>query len=517
MPNGPDMAVAFLAVASSATCAPLNPSYRASEYEFYLGDLGATALVTCPVSPDEPPHPSVGVAADLGISVIELAPDSVGGLRANGASPPVNVPAVAERPVGAEDIALVLHTSGTTSRPKLVPLTHSNLTASAGHIGESLRLTGSDRCLNVMPLFHIHGLVAALLSSIRVGASIVCSPGFVVTRFFEWFDRHRPTWYTAVPTMHQAVLKRAEHHRAEVERSQLRFVRSSSSSLAPQVNRELRELFGVPVIEAYGMTEAAHQIASNPLPPGVSKPGSVGPPAGPSVAIFEEDGTRRLDDGSIGEVVIAGPNVTSGYLENAEANRTSFVDGWFRTGDQGYLDEDGYLHLTGRLKELINRGGEKIAPREVDEVLLQHPERLADFKVPATVVILDEIPKGATGKLQRIGFAERLALTDSTGPQPSTRALGASASTGELSHTEQLVARVWQRVLEIDSFGLDDPFVDVGGDSILAVKLASELKQELDVDFAVVEFFDAPTVRTQAAFVDGLSGESGEAPTAPPE
>ena len=345
----------------------------------------------------------------------------------------------------------MLHTSGTTSRPKIVPLTQANVTASASHIRDSLALTPVDRCLNIMPLFHIHGLIAAVLSSLSAGAHISCSPGFNALKVFQWFAEVKPSWYTAVPTMHQAILDRAPRNAEIVAGMDLRFARSSSSSLPPQVMAALEETFGCPVIEAYGMTEAAHQMASNPLPPLARKPGSVGLAAGPEVAVMASDGAL-LGAETVGEIVIRGPNVTAGYENNPTANAEAFTHGWFHTGDQGVLDGDGYLRITGRLKEIINRGGEKISPREVDEVLMDHPAvsqvvtfalphpklgedvaaavvlrdgrsatdrelrdftatRLADFKVPRKLVFLDEIPKGATGKLQRIGLAEKLGLT----------------------------------------------------------------------------------------------------------
>ena len=350
----------------------------------------------------------------------------------------------------------MLHTSGTTARPKIVPLLQRNLAASARHIAGTLRLGPADRCLNVMPLFHIHGLAAAVLASMGAGASITCTPGFNALKVFSWFEDAVPTWYTAVPTMHQAILARADRQPETARAAGLRLVRSSSASLPPQVMARLEAVFGCPVIESYGMTEAAHQMTSNPLPPGERKPGSVGVPAGPEVAVMDSAGAL-LPAGSVGEVVIRGPNVTPGYAGSPEANAEAFADGWFRTGDQGVFDADGYLMLTGRLKELINRGGEKISPREVDEALLDHPavaqavafalpnpklgeevaaavvvrdgaevderalrafvgERLAGFKVPRRVVFVPEIPKGATGKLQRIGLAAKLGLAESDPP-----------------------------------------------------------------------------------------------------
>ncbi|MBB4001987.1 acyl--CoA ligase [Aurantimonas endophytica] len=446
LPNGPEMAACFVAVAAGATTAPLNPAYRADELEFYLNDLGAKALIV-----DAAGHEAAeAVAARLGIAVLRLR-------VADGA--PAGAFTLEGEPVGTtdrpgysadDDIALVLHTSGTTSRPKIVPLSLGNVKASARHIRETLALTPRDCCLNIMPLFHIHGLIAAVLASLSAGASVVCTPGFNALKFFAWMDAAGPSWYTAVPTMHQAILARAPRNQESVDKAKLRFIRSSSASLPAQVMGELEAAFGCPVIESYGMTEAAHQMASNLLPPGQRKPGSVGPAAGPEVAILSPDGTVLPAD-AIGEICIRGPNVTRGYENNDKANAEAFAYGWLHTGDQGTMDEDGFVRLTGRLKEIINRGGEKISPLEVDDVLMDHPAvqqvvtfamphdklgeevaaavvlregmsatereirdfcatKLADFKVPRRLVFLDEIPKGATGKLQRIGLADKLGL-----------------------------------------------------------------------------------------------------------
>ncbi len=448
-PNGPEMAAAFVAIAAGATTAPLNPGYKQDEFDFYLSDLNARALVILRGMDS----PARAVATARGIPVVELvavADGAAGDFTLEPTSKLSGTPA-AGGPASGDDVALVLHTSGTTSRPKIVPLRHVNVTASAYHIAATLRLTPDDVCLNIMPLFHIHGLIAATLSSLAAGASVSCTPGFNAFRFFAWFGEVRPSWYTAVPTMHQAILGLAPRNAAAIEAGRLRFLRSSSSSLPPQVMTALEATFHVPVLEAYGMTEAAHQMASNPLPPAPRFPGAVGIAAGPEIGIMGEDGTL-LPPGALGEVVIRGRNVTAGYENNPQANETAFAHGWFRTGDQGILDEAGYLRLTGRLKELINRGGEKISPIEVDTVVMDHPAvaqcltfavphpmlgeevaaaivlregatateselrefaavRLAQFKVPRKIVFLDEIPKGATGKLQRIGLAEKLGLS----------------------------------------------------------------------------------------------------------
>ena len=446
LPNGPAMATAFVTVAQAAVTAPLNPAYREEEFSFYLDDLQAKAIIV----QEGYDGTALSAAERFGLKVIRLAEHSslAGAFILSAETGETSVGSV-----GADDVALILHTSGTTSRPKIVPLLQRNLAASARHIGTTLALTSSDRCLNIMPLFHIHGLVSAVSASLASGASIFCAPGFDALRFFGWMGEARPTWYTAVPTMHQAILSRAGRNAEVIAGNPLRFIRSSSASLPPQVFQALVEAFDAPVIESYGMTEAAHQMASNPLPPAAQKPGSVGIAAGPEVRVAHEV-EDTLTKGT-GEIVISGPNVTPGYEGNPEANAKNFfeADGkrWFRTGDQGAFDEEGYLRLTGRLKEIINRGGEKISPLEVDEVLMDHPavaqcvafalphpklgeevaaavvlrageaaderairefavSRMADFKVPRRVLILEEIPKGATGKMQRIGMAEKLGL-----------------------------------------------------------------------------------------------------------
>ena len=446
LPNGPEMATCFLAVASVCAAAPLNPAYRDEELDFYLSDLKPRALILG----DEDEGPASFVAARLGIPVITLAQTEgpAGAFRLNASALPPATPAQPGAPQ-PHDTALVLHTSGTTARPKIVPLTNANLAASARHIATTLALTPADICLNIMPLFHIHGLVAATLASLHAGAAVSCTPGFSAFKVPEWLATVQPTWFTAVPTMHQAILMRMRG-KPEARAAALRFIRSSSASLPPQVMAELEATFGSPVIEAYGMTEAAHQMCSNPLPPAPRKPGSVGRPAGPEVATMDDDGAI-LPQGETGEIVIRGPNVTPGYDNNPTANATAFTNGWFRTGDQGRLDEDGYLVLTGRLKEQINRGGEKISPLEIDVVLLDHPgiaqavtfgiphdklgeevgavvvlrnghtlteqdvrtfaaERLAPYKVPRRVVFMFHLPKGATGKVQRVGLAKKLGL-----------------------------------------------------------------------------------------------------------
>ena len=355
MPNGSEMATVFLTIASFAIAAPLNPAYRESEFEFFLSNLNATAVI---VQADTDSLVKY-VAIKKGIPIIEIFPtvDAEAGLF-NIKGEKNNLISAPFEAAGPDDIAVLLHTSGTTSRPKLVPLTNRNICFAASNICQALKLSKSDQCLNVMPLFHIHGLVGALLSSLMAGGSVVCSPGFYLNQFFDWIAEFQPTWFTAVPTMLQGILNRAKSHNRIIRKCPLRFIRSCSAALPPIVMKEMEYLFNVPVIESYGMTEASHQIGSNPLPPQKRKPSSVGIATGPEVAIMDEFG-KILSSGKTGEIVIRGHSITKGYENNLEANKVSFINGWFRTGDQGYLDSEGYLYITGRIKEIINRGEKK--------------------------------------------------------------------------------------------------------------------------------------------------------------
>jgi acyl-CoA synthetase (AMP-forming)/AMP-acid ligase II len=539
VPNGPDLALAFLVGVTSVICAPLNPAYRKEELAFYLEDLDVSALLIAGALES----PAREVAHSRGIPILELHEllDQPAGCFAiegtTGLTP------VAERATQPDDIALILHTSGTTARPKQVPLTQANLCASIHHLQHSLALTPQDRCLNLMPLFHIHGLVGALLAALGSGGSVVCPPDFATVKILAWLQTYQPTWYTAVPTLHQAILAQARHEPTSPARGVLRLIRSSSASLPPTVMAELEEVFGVPVIEAYGMTEAAHQMASNPLPPGVRKPGSVGLPAGPEIRILSASGAG-LPVGEVGEVAIQGPNVMAGYCQNPEANAQAFSQGWFRTGDQGYLDSDGYLFLTGRLKELINRGGEKISPLEIDQALLRHPavqqavtfalphptlgeevaaavvlmeqttvteaqlqnflaESLAEFKIPRRIAIVSDIPKGPTGKIQRIGLGEKFFASL---PDPKKK----TGETPPRTNLEQQISFLWSSILGQEDIALHDSFLQLGGDSISGAQLLSRIRDLFQVDVSWLQLFqEANSVAGMAKFIQDHHPENG--------
>ncbi len=428
-PNSAESIVLFLAAAQAGTAAPLNPGYKVDEFRFYLQDTRARALVL-------PPGQGAAAREALpeGADVVEAAFDEHGALR----FPDGREPGGRVEPPGEDDVALVLHTSGTTSRPKMVPLRHRHLAAGVANVVPTYQLARDDVSLCLMPLFHVHGLVASTLATLGSGGTVVVPPRFSPFEFWSLVREHRVTWYSAVPTIHQVLVGRSARARPAGADS-LRYARSCSSALAPDLMAQLEELLGVPVLEAYGMTEASHQMTSNPLPPEERRPGSVGRGTGMAVAVLDENGAVA-PRGSHGEVAVRGPNVMDGYEANPAANEEAFSGGWFRTGDEGTLDEHGYLTLRGRIKELINRGGEKIAPAEIDEVLRRHPavaeavtfgipstawgeevaaavvlqsdvskrelldfcrQHLADFKVPRQLYFVTDIPRTATGKVQR--------------------------------------------------------------------------------------------------------------------
>jgi acyl-CoA synthetase (AMP-forming)/AMP-acid ligase II len=430
LPNGLPAIVSFLAASIAGTAAPLNPAYPYEEFHFFLGDTNARILLCPPVGAEF----ARSAAADRKIPVFSVEMIENGNVSLIGAPSGVT----ATEPT-ADDIALILHTSGSTGRPKRVPLRHFNLAVSSANIANTYALSEEDVSLCIMPLFHIHGLIGSTMATLLSGGAVVVPTKFNALSFWRTVREHRVTWYSGVPTMHQLLLARAHHK--PVEAATLRFIRSCSAPLSAELIHKIEGLIGVPFVEAYGMTEAAHQMTSNPLPPRHRKAGSVGVGTGLRMSIMDKEG-NHLGTKQRGEVVIQGANVFRGYENNPEANARAFVNGWFRTGDEGMLDEDCYLHLTGRIKDIIIRGGENIAPHEVDEVLLRHPavaaavtfgcahptlgeevaaavvlhephgatesalikhcrESLAEHKCPKKIYLVKSIPTTATGKIRR--------------------------------------------------------------------------------------------------------------------
>jgi len=440
--NTLEFVIAFLGVTNSrGLAAPLNPGLSQQEFKFYFSD-SKSKLILVPKGQIKSNSAAIKSAQELNIPIAEVY-FAGGKIEVEFQNRELKKSAQYQDTVLPDDIALLLHTSGTTGLPKAVPLTHGNIHKTMGNVINTYNLNHNDRTFLVMPLFHVHGLVAGLLSSLLSGGTVVIPPRFTPTNFWKHFINYGCTWYTAVPTIHQILLSSPDS-RSPTSTGKLRFIRSCSSSLAPATFHTLEKTFKVPVLEAYAMTEAAHQVCSNPLPPQSRKPGTVGLPQGVELSIRDNNGNVVHK----GEVCIRGSNVTKGYLNNKKANDSSYhADNWFRTGDEGILDEEGYLTLTGRIKELVNRGGEKIAPGEVDHVLLEHPDveeavafavpddkygqdiqaavvlkkgkntqeeelrswvgkHLISFKVPKRVYITDKMPKTATGKIQRAKVSE---------------------------------------------------------------------------------------------------------------
>jgi amino acid adenylation domain-containing protein len=525
LPSGPEASVATIAVAAGAVCVPLHPDFAEQEWRRYFADLHVSALLTC----SDLDSASRGVAYDLGIPVIYLSwrPNSKPG-QFSLACPMARPAVVGGLATGADD-AFMLLTSGTTSQPKLVPLRQSSVCLSAYHIGAAIQLERKDRLINVLPLFHAHGLISGLLAALAVGSSVVCPPRFVAAAFFGWLKTCRPTWYTAVPPIHQALISEARRRKRRSQHSTLRLIRSASSTLSRDVLCELEALFGVPVIETYGMTEAASQIAANPL--AHRKLGSVGKPACAEIAVIGNGG-REVPAGEHGEIALRGPTITRGYYNNDAANRSAFQGGWFRTGDLGYMDADGYLFLVGRIKkaDVINRGGQKVSPAEVEDALLKHPdvtaaavfpfphkrlgedvaaalvlragakatpqklrqfasESLARFKVPGLIRIVAAIPIDPDGKVIRSELAKGLSITS-----PRSRVEGTRKSLAPRSEAEWYVAKLWAELLEIKELGVDEDVFTLGADSLTVAQLLSRLRARFAADLSFRDIFDAPSV-----------------------
>ncbi len=534
LPNGLNMSVMLLAVTSTSIAAPLNPFYREAEFQSYLNDIHADCVI---VQGDDRLSPVRVVAQKNGIPLIELAADGVTLVPPSTAALPAgrdnSSPANDATEPGADDIALILLTSGSTGRSKKVPLTHRNLCVSVADICHSLNLGDRDICLSMWEQFHVGGMVDLLLVPLASGGRIISTRGFDAESFFDILETRSPTWFQGVPTtLHEILVVASKPGRASAKTS-LRFIRSVASALSPQLMERIEEFFQVPVVQTFGMTEAGPLITTNPLPPGIRKAGSTGPSCGPLISIRDENG-RTLPLLETGEVVVRGENVVTGYEGNEEATAQSFRDGWFHTGDTGYLDADGYLFLKGRIKEQINRGGEKIIPQEIDDVLAAHPEiaqaasfsvkhptlgedvgvaivtrenssldagavrrfvasQPSEFKVPKTIIFLPSLPRSNIGKVRRDTLA---ALADSG----SDAAPYAPAET----KLQEFLAKIWAQELDEERVGIDDDFFRLGGDSLSSVRLALAIETLLDIELDAARLAEAFTVRQLAALIESL-------------
>ena len=540
LPGGIELAIVLAGVSASSVCAPLNPGFQLKEFSSCFDKLKIKVLIVASGQESQARQ----VASERGIPILELTPctSDPSGMVFSFEGHPVQKADTNDVQISIqpEDVAIVLHTSGTTSQPKVVPLTHLNICTATRYVCDALKLNPRDRCLCMMPQFHIGGFVDLLLAPLARGGSIICAPGISPEKFFELLERYQPTWYQAVPATLSLIL---EHVRAlgikRVE-SSLRFIRSVAAPLPPQMMRDLEALFNVPVIETFGMTEAAPLITTNPLPPEVRKPGSTGKTVGPDIAIMDDYG-NILPQGETGEIVINGENVMTGYESDALANEHAFAHGWFHTGDIGHLDEDGYLYITGRLKEIINRGGEKLSPNEIDHVLLENPaiaqamtfavpdvglgesvaaaivlikgqspdendirtfvaERLSFEKVPQRIVFVDDIPKGPTGKPLRTNAFEKF--------MPMMHDHLRSTTVPPRTPTEKRLHEIWKENLNTTEIGIQEDFFSLGGDSLQIENLMTTLEKRFGTPFSTSFVYRYPTIEAQAKIIESGQDES---------
>lgn len=525
--NSAQAALAIVAISCSATAVPIDPKLTMTEIDRCLHILHPNAVVVLRGAGSALKN----VAAHRGIPIIEVAVSQPGKLGLKWAVPKVGVAAPLDDP-DPETPAFILHTSGTTAEPNLVPFSHRNMLAVTHRLQTWFGLTPADRCLTVSPVYYSHALTTTVLPPLLTGGSTAFPANATNVDPSEWFGDLKPSWYSAGPTLHLAVLEKIQQCPDARIMQSLRFVSSAGAPLDVSMGQRMQAAFGAPVLEHYGSSETA-QIATNRPAPGCSKPGTVGIPWPGIVRIVADDG-RELPIGERGEILVGGPSVMSGYLNAPERNRSAFVDGWYRTGDIGSVDAEGFLTLHGRKKELINRGGEKIAPLEIDQAFMRHPEvaqaaayavphprlgedvaaavilrpgaqvtptelreflttQLAPFKIPHRITIVDQLPKGISGKVQRQRLSEMMYEAPTQSAPIETRL-----------HAD--LVQIWKKILKIEDISLDDDFFERGGDSLLAMDVSAELERITGKTMPEAILFDAPTIRELAKKVAGEMG-----------
>ena len=536
LPNGAQMAVTLLGVSTTAVGVPLNPAYRGEEFRSYFEAVRVGFLILR----ENDQSVARNVAAEMGIKLLELSDECELTLAAtsDGNATPTGKGSAAPPPK-PDDIALILMTSGSTGRPKKVPLTHRNLCVSVGDVCRSMALRPEDRCLCMWEQFHIGGLSDLLMAPLAAGSTVICTSGFDPAEFFRLLDAKKPTWFQGVPPALHELVFHAKKNPVTTQATSLRLIRSVAAALPPQLMEEIETLFGVPVIQTFGMTEAGPLITSTFLPPAVRKPGSVGQSCGPEVRILGPD-AEALKCGEVGEVAVRGDNVVSGYEDDPEANAHSFRGDWFLTGDTGYIDADGHLFLKGRLKQMINRGGEKVNPQEVDDVLLAHPavaqvaafavkhrtlgedvgvavvlepsasaseselrsfaaERLAPFKVPQRIIFIGRIPRNSVGKIDRLGLAQIAdAQSEFTGPDSA------------VSKLEEKIGQIWAEELNLPSVGPEDNFFTIGGESLSGVRVFLAVEKAFGKPLPDSVLTGITTVREMAGLIDASEAAAPE-------
>lgn len=505
----PTNILAILSAFCYSACVPLNSACNLKELDFLISYLNICCLVVSSATPD-----LIKVAKKNGMALMQISKN-----KDNNFEMKLICSLKIERKIKS-DASIILHTSGTTAKPKIVPLSKENIFSASKNIVKVLKLTSKDICLSSMPLFHVHGLMVAI-STLFSGGTLVCAEKFEPNNFFDWIKKYKPTWYTGSPTVHQTIIEQAE--KKKIKNTKLRFIRSSSAPLQPMVLEKLESIFQAPVAESYGMTEACLQITSNLLPPGKRKPGSAGKPIGLSLKIVNKKG-KIAKPGEIGEIYIKGDNVIRAYENNTEANKSSFLSGWLKTGDLGFLDKDGYLFINGRVKEMINKGGENISPREIDEAILRCPnvmqavafsmphkslgedvaaavilkkkdakaekkirifliKELSSYKIPSVFYFVDELPKTAAGKLKRVGLYDFLESKKDHKNVPKLTA----------NRLDRMILKIWQNILNLKNIGLNDNFFEIGGDSLKITLILAELEKR-GVKLTYEQFISLPSI-----------------------
>ena len=536
MPNGLDISIVLLATTRIATAVPFNPAQTRPEFEAQFEATRVDAIIL----PYGVESDAIKAANALSLPILLIAQDrTVHPAPASTTTPPVFP--------GPEDTALVLMTSGSTGQPKIVPLSHRNLCRSALDVAASLDLTPNDTCLVMWEQFHIGGLVDLLLAPLAAGSSLITAGSFDAARFFELQSQYKATWFQGVPTSLGELVHHAQRSGIAAPLPGLRLLRSVAAALSPAAQERLVAQFSVPVVRTLGMTEAGPLIATTAPSLEGDKPGSVGRSAGPAIQILSPDGTPRAF-GETGQVAILGENVFAGYEHNPQANQTVFRDGWFLTGDLGFLDSDGDLFLTGRAKEMINRGGEKIFPNEVEDALMMHPgiqeaacfaiphatlgediacalatntdlsaydvrthlaDRVARHKIPGQIVFPKQLPRNPVGKIDRQVLVARLANKD--------RPLSTPQST--FTPMQSLVADIWKQELSLTQVGLDDDFASVDGDSLSAVRVLVSLETQFGTPLheEIIERFATIRDLAKALEAHGFNASDPNQTTSPVE
>lgn len=519
LPNDLDLAVAILSTAAYATAVPVNPSLKSTELRSYFEVTKTKSVLLA----DQGMEEARKVAAEAGLPVITVKMNHDPEVSLDKIIEPLKLSNLVKL-VRPDDTAFILPTSGTTSTPKAVSISQSSACADAFAIHRWLKLNKKDRCLGVMPLFHVHALFAGLLASLISGGSFISTPGYLSDKFFYWLKELKPTWYSAAPTIHQAIADDAslDLNQNILDDSRLRFIRSAAAPLSPELFKKIEDIFQAPLIETYGMTELRTFIAANPLPPLQRKPGSVGLEVGLPVAIIDSSG-ELLPAGESGEIVVSKNHAVREYIQDEEHGGTEIEDSWFRTGDIGKFDEEGYLFISGRSKEIIIRGGLNLSPVEIEHVLIRHNEigevvvfptshqtlgqdiaaavvptkgsqiteakirsfafdNLAEFKVPSQVVIVDHIPRSAVGKVKRLKMEEL--LRDNMTPSR----IAAS------SDTELSLIEIFCQVLDIENVGVMENFFALGGDSLRGEQVVNRINHRFNLKFNVDILFRYPTI-----------------------